>query len=118
LFPTVGSDHFTFDAELIVKARSQGIPITQLKIDWLEKRNGLDSNLPVLRTTLAMLIDLLVLRTISVGSRNLVGVRKTSKGYFMNPITGKTLASEMTLIGSENSRLLKILRRLKFQISV
>jgi len=118
LFPTVGSDHFTFDAELIVRARSQGIPITQLKIDWLEKRNGLDSNLPVLRTTLAMLIDLLVLRTISVGSRNLVGVRKTSKGYFNNPITGKTLASEMTLIGSENSRLLKILRRLKFQISV
>jgi len=118
LFPLVGSDHFTFDAELIVKARSQGIPITQLKIDWLEKRNGLDSNLPVLRTTLAMLIDLLVLRTISVGSRNLVGVRKTSRGYFMNPITGRTLASEMTLIGSENSSLLKILRRLKFQLSV
>src|SRR5437667_12438129 len=86
LFPLVGSDHFTFDAELIVKARSQGIPITQLKIDWLEKRNGLDSNLPVLRTNLAMLIDLLVLRTISVDSRNLVEVRKTSSGCCTNPI--------------------------------
>ena len=118
LFPLVGSDHFTFDAELIVKARSQGIPVTQFEIEWLERRNGLDSSLPVLKTTVAMLIDLLVLRTVSVGSRNLLGVRRISNGFFKNPVTGKTLASEITLIGSENSSLLKILRRLRFQMSV
>ncbi len=118
LFPLIGSDHFTFDAELIVKARSQGIPVTQFKINWLEKRNGLDSGLPVFRTTLAMLVDLFVLRTVSVGSRNLLGVRRQSNGFFKDPVTGKTLASEITLIGSENSSLLKIIRRLKFQMSV
>ena len=118
LFRTIGTDYFAFDAELIVKARSQGIPITTFEIDWLEKRNGLDSSLPAFKTTLAMLIDLLVLRTVSVGSRNLVEVRRISNGYFKNPITGKTLASEITLIGSENSSLLKILRRLKFQMSL
>ena len=117
LFPLIGSDHFTFDAELIVKAKSQGIPVTQFEINWLERRNGLDSNLPVLRTTLAMLIDLLVLRTVSVGSRNLLGVRRINNGFFNNPITGKTHPSGVTLFGSENSSLLKILRRLKFQMS-
>jgi glycosyltransferase involved in cell wall biosynthesis len=118
LFPLIGSDHFTFDAELIVRARSHGIPVTQLKINWLEKRNGLDSNLPVFRTTLAMLIDLFILRTVSVGSRNLLRVRRKSNGFFRDPITGKMLASEITLIGSESSSLLKIIRRLKFQLSV
>jgi len=114
LFPLIGTDHFAFD----VKARSQGIPITQFEIDWLEKRNGLDSSLPALKTTLAMLIDLLVLRTVSFGSRNLLGVQRIANGFFKNPITGKTLASEMTIIGSENSSLLKILRRFRFQMSV
>src|SRR5438093_3859403 len=118
LFPSIGSNHFTFDAELIVKARSQGIPVTQYEIDWLEKRKGLDSGLPVFRTTLAMLIDLLALRTVSVGSRNLLGVERVTNGFFKNPITGKTVASEITLIGSENSTLLKILRRFRFQMSV
>ena len=118
LFPLIGTDHFAFDAELIVKARSQGIPITQYQIDWLEKRNGLDSSLPALKTTLAMLIDLLVLRTVSVGTRNLLGVQRITNGFFKNPITGKTLASEITMIGSENSSLLKVLRRLRFQMSV
>ena len=101
-----------------MKAKSQGIPITQFEIDWLEKRNGLDSSLPALKTTLAMLIDLLVLRSASVGSRNLLGVQRVTNGFFKNPITGKTLASEITLIGSENSSLLKVLRRLRFQMSV
>jgi len=118
LFPLIGTDYFAFDAELIVKARSQGIPITTFEIDWLEKRNGLDSSLPAFKTALAMLIDILVLRTISVGSRNLVEVRRISNGYFENPISGKILASEITLIGSENSSLLRILRRLKLQMSV
>jgi len=118
LFPSIGSNHFTFDAELIVKARSQGIPVTQYEIDWLEKRNGLDSGLPVLKTTLAMLMDLLALRTVSVGPKTLLEVRRISNGFFKNPITGKTVASEITLIGSENSALLKILRRFRFQMSV
>jgi len=118
LFPLIGTDYFAFDAELIVKARSQGIPITQFEIDWLEKRNGLDSSLPAFKTTLAMLIDLVVLRTASVGSRNLLGVQRVTNGFFKNPITGKTLASEITLIGSENSSLLKVLRRLRLQMSV
>src|SRR5256712_2479529 len=78
LFPLIGTDYFAFDAELIVKARSQGIPITQFEIDWLEKRNGLDSSLPAFKTTLAMLIDLFVLRTCSVGSRNLLGVQRVT----------------------------------------
>src|SRR5207253_8890013 len=76
LFPSIGSNHFTFDAELIVKARSQGIPVTQYEIDWLEQRNVLDSGLPVLKTTLAMLMDLLALRTVSVGPRTLLEVRR------------------------------------------
>ncbi|TMI06404.1 glycosyltransferase family 2 protein [Candidatus Bathyarchaeota archaeon] len=118
LFPLIGTDSFAFDAELIVKARSQGIPITQYEIDWLEKRNGLDSSLPAFRTTLAMLIDLIVLRTVSIRSRNLLGVHRVTNGFFKNPITGKTLPSEITMIGSENSNLLNILRKLKFQMSV
>lgn len=118
LFPLIGSDHFTFDAELIIKARSLGVPITQLKINWLEKRNGLDSNLPVLGTTLAMLIDLFVLRMISMGPRNMLGVRRTSNGFFRHPITGKVFPSEVRLVGSERSNLLRIVRRLKLQMSV
>jgi glycosyltransferase involved in cell wall biosynthesis len=117
LFPLIGSDHFTFDAELIVKAKLEGIPVTQFKIDWLEKRNGLDSGLPVFRTTLAMLIDLLVIRTVSFGSRNLLGVRRRGNGFFKDPITGEMRDSEVTLIGSESSMVLKIIRRFKSQMS-
>ena len=117
LFPIVGSDYFTFDAELIVRARSLRIPITQFEIDWLEKRNGQDSNLPVLGTTLAMLVDLLVLRTVPARSQGLLGIRRINEGFFIDPATGELVPSRVSMRGSENSNLVKILRRLYINLS-
>ena len=62
LVSKVFSNDFVFDTELIVKARSLGIPIKAVQVKWCEKRMDGGRNLRWVKAAFIMMRDLLILK--------------------------------------------------------
>jgi glycosyltransferase involved in cell wall biosynthesis len=117
LAPMIRSDHFMFDAELIVNAKSQGIAVGVVPVDWLENRADGESGISAPRTMLTMLVDLALLRLRVLGSSRLIRLKKMDAGHFTNLTTGKCLPAHITVIDTNHSRTLGLLRKLYLTVA-
>jgi len=111
LFPEIRTDHFAFDIELIARARSLRIPVEPVEVNWAELRSDEDSRIPPFRTTVVMLVDLLVLRLSLIGSRNLLSLRRVRHGVMTLSSNGLVLAAQATTIDSRHRGVLGIARK-------
>jgi len=117
IFAQIRTDHFAFDIELIARARSSNIPIERVEVNWAELRSDEDSRIPPFRTTLVMLVDLLMLRLSLIGSRNLLSLRRVKHGVMTLSSNGSTLVAQAVTIDSRHRGVLGIARKMYHSIA-
>lgn len=61
LMTQTSNDRFVFDTELIVRAKKMSIPVEEIQIDWIERRQK-KANGRWIRTTIEMMHDLIIFR--------------------------------------------------------
>jgi hypothetical protein len=117
LAPMIRSDHFMFDAELIVNAKCQGISVGIVLVDWLEKRARGKSRISAPRAMLTMVVDLALLRLGVMGSNRLIHLKAMDAGFFTDLTTGKRLPAHITVVDTNHSRAFALLRKLYLTVA-
>jgi dolichyl-phosphate beta-glucosyltransferase len=117
LLPTIRSDHFLFDVELIANAKFLGIPDDTVEVEWLEAREDGDSKISSPKVILMMLIDMALLRISYVGRRRLLGLRQMEVGQVTDLGSGRTLTEQITVIDTTHPQIIGILRKLYLSIA-
>lgn len=117
LSSTIRSDHFMFDAELIVNAKYHGIPVGVVEVDWLEHRSDGNSKVSSPRVILTMLADLALLRLRFLGPKSLLRLREMDAGSFTNVETRKCFPAQITVIDTNHSRVMEKLRKLYLTVA-
>jgi len=117
VFPEIRTDHFAFDFELIARARSMKIPVESVEVNWAELRSDDDSRIPPFRTTIVMLVDLLMLRLSLIGGRNLLSLSRVPHGVMTLSGSRMTLPAKAVTIDSRHRGVLGIARKMYHSIA-
>ena len=112
----IRNDRLGFDTEMVVWAKKQEKCINVMPVKWRERRKKTNSNIVTMGALITMLLDLLILRLVTVGERRNV-LTKLTVGKVIN-MQGEIVGDEYeATIESHNSPVINILRKIYFYLA-
>lgn len=101
----IRTDSLAFDTELLVWAKKSGLKILAADVNWEENRKGHVSNIVPARSVLTMLIDLFVLRVLSINGNSDRMLQRIPVGNILDARGKEVSAEYMTVLTSKHKKL-------------